>query len=51
MMVLPFIGFAGSAAAILAGRRRIALGLWLVSLAGTISLFGAHATSTLQLDF
>ncbi|MGU3421806.1 DUF5993 family protein [Methylobacterium sp. D54C] len=51
MMVLPFVGFAGSAAAILSGRRGIALGLWLASLVGTLALFAAHATSTLPLDF
>lgn len=51
MMVLPFVGFAGSAAAILSGRRRVALGLWVVSLIGTLALFAAHATATLQLDF
>ncbi|MCJ2053759.1 DUF5993 family protein [Methylobacterium sp. J-070] len=51
MMVLPFIGFAGSAVAILAGRRGAAIGLWLASLLSTLGLFAAHATSTLQLDF
>jgi hypothetical protein len=51
MMVLPFVGFAGSLIAVLGGRRGVAIGLWLVSLIGTLVLFGAHATSTLQLDF
>lgn len=51
MMVLPFIGLAGSAAAVLAGRRRVAIGLWLAALAGTIGLFAAHATSALNLSF
>lgn len=51
MMVLPFVGFAGSAVAVLSGRRGLALGLWLASLVGTLALFGAHATSALQLDF
>ncbi|MCJ2132537.1 DUF5993 family protein [Methylobacterium sp. J-026] len=51
MMVLPFIGLAGSAAAALAGRRGIAIGLWLVSLIGTLALLSAHATSALNLNF
>jgi len=51
MMVLPFIGFAGSAAALLAGRRGPAIGLWLAGMIGTLALFAAHATSTLNLDF
>ena len=51
MMVLPFVGFAGGAVAVLAGRRGVAVGLWLASLIGTLALFAAHATSTLQLDF
>jgi len=51
MMVLPFIGFAGSAAAILTGWRRTAIGLWLAALIGTLALFAGHATSTLNLDF
>lgn len=51
MMVLPFVGFAGSAIAVLTGRRRVAVGLWFVSLIGILGLFAAHATSTLQLSF
>lgn len=51
MMVLQFIGLATSAAAILAGRRGIAIGLWLAALFGTLALFAAHATWTLNLDF
>jgi len=51
MMALPFIGFAASAAAILAGRRGTAIGLWLAALIGTLALFAAHATATLNLDF
>lgn len=51
MMVLPFIGFAGSVAAILTGWRGTALGLWLAALIGTLALYGAHATSTLDLAF
>jgi hypothetical protein len=39
MMVLPFMGFAGSAGAILAGRRGAAIGLWLAGLIGTLALF------------
>ena len=51
MMVLPFVGFAGSTLAVLAGRRGLAIALWLASLLGTLGLFAAHATSTLHLDF
>ncbi|WP_039894198.1 DUF5993 family protein [Methylobacterium mesophilicum] len=51
MMVLPFVGLAAGGAAILAGRRGLAIGLWLVSLIGTLALFAAHATSALNLDF
>ena len=51
MMVLPFVGFAGAAGAVLAGRRGLALGLWAVSLVGTLVLLAAHATDTLKLDF
>jgi hypothetical protein len=51
MMVLPFIGLAASGAAILMGRRGIAIGLWLASLVGTLALFAAHATSALNLAF
>jgi hypothetical protein len=51
MMVLPFVGLSGSIIAVLAGRRGLALVLWGVSLAGTLALLGAHATSTLQLAF
>lgn len=51
MMVLPFVGFAGSVIAVLGGRRGVAVGLWLAALAGTLVLFGAHATATLRLDF
>ena len=51
MMVLQFIGFTASTAAILAGRRGTAIGLWLAALFGTLALFAAHATSTLNLDF
>jgi hypothetical protein len=51
MMVLPFVGLTASGAAILAGRRGLAIGLWLVSLVGILALFAAHATSALTLDF
>jgi hypothetical protein len=51
MMVLPFVGLAAGMAAVLTGRQRVALCLWLVSLIGTLALFAAHATSTLNLDF
>lgn len=51
MMVLPFVGFAGAVGAILAGRRDVALGLWSASLVGTLALFAAHATDSLQLSF
>ena len=51
MMSLPSVGFAASAAAILAGRRGTAIGLWLAALIGTLALFAAHATATLNLDF
>ncbi|KMO36228.1 membrane protein [Methylobacterium variabile] len=51
MMVLPFIGLAAAVATILAGRRGLAVGLWLASLIGTLALFAAHATDTLQLSF
>jgi hypothetical protein len=51
MMVLPFVCLAGAAAAILAGQRGLALGLWAIALVGTLALFAAHATDTLQLSF
>ncbi|WP_342105772.1 DUF5993 family protein [Methylobacterium sp. SI9] len=51
MMVLPFVGFAGSVAALIAGRRGLAIGLWLAALIGTLALYAVHATSTLNLAF
>ncbi|SDM41299.1 hypothetical protein SAMN05216360_10225 [Methylobacterium phyllostachyos] len=51
MMVLPFVGFAGSLAALFAGQRGLAIGLWLAALIGTLALYAAHATSTLNLAF
>lgn len=51
MMVLPFVGLAASVGTVLMGRRGWAVGLWLASLIGTLALFAAHATDTLQLSF
>lgn len=49
MMSLPFFGVFFSVLSAWMGFRRIALGLALVSIVGTLALFRMHATDALQI--
>jgi hypothetical protein len=50
MMTIPFFLFAAGLAAIWAGKRPLALGLWAAGLLATLVLFRIHTTSQLGLN-
>lgn len=49
MMSIPFFLFAGALAAVFYGKRRIAIGLWVLSLVMLLVLFRLHATDPLHI--
>jgi hypothetical protein len=49
MMSLPFLLFTGGLAAIWAGWRGAALGLWLIGAVALLVLFRLHATDVLNI--
>lgn len=51
MMTLPFFGLFGGLVLAWAGRRSLAILLWVMSLAVTLALFRHHVTDPLPLDF
>lgn len=50
MMSVPFFGFFLAFAAILAGYRRIAMGVFALALVFTLVLFKLHATDALNIS-
>ncbi|MEW6124394.1 MAG: DUF5993 family protein [Pseudomonadota bacterium] len=50
MMSVPFFGFFLAFAAVLAGRRSVAVALFALSLAFTLLLFKLHATDPLNIS-